>query len=246
VPDAIFEDRRLAEIYDPLDPERSDLDCYVAIVEEFHAHSVLDLGCGTGTFACLLSQRGKDVTGIDPAAASLDVARAKPFANQVRWITGDAQVFPATQVDMVTMTGNAAQVLLTDEEWSKFLSSTQRVLRFGGRLVFEVRDPAHEAWREWTKEQSIRRVDIPKVGVVETWVDLLDVRPPMVSFRSTYSFQADGVTLTSDSTLRFRDRAEISHSLVDAGFSVTDVRDAPDRPGREFVFVATKNDPNAR
>jgi 2-polyprenyl-3-methyl-5-hydroxy-6-metoxy-1,4-benzoquinol methylase len=73
MPDAIFDDRRLAAIYDSVDADRSDLDAYVALADELGARSVLDIGCGTGTFACLLAQRGKDVTGVDPATASLDV-----------------------------------------------------------------------------------------------------------------------------------------------------------------------------
>jgi hypothetical protein len=51
VADAIFENRRLASIYDGLDSDRSDLDAYVALVNEFSAGSVLDIGCCTGTFA---------------------------------------------------------------------------------------------------------------------------------------------------------------------------------------------------
>jgi hypothetical protein len=38
--------------------------------------------------------------------------------------------------------------------------------------------------------------------------------------------------------LRFRSRDEIELSLCGAQFVVEDVRDAPDRPGRELVFVA--------
>jgi hypothetical protein len=59
-----------------------------------------------------------------------------------------------------------------------------------------------------------------------------------VSFRGTYVFESDGAVLTSDSTLRFRERDEISADLARAGFVVDEVRDAPDRPGREWVFVA--------
>jgi hypothetical protein len=44
--------------------------------------------------------------------------------------------------------------------------------------------------------------------------------------------------ITSDSTLRFRSRVEVERSLESAGFVVDEVRDAPDRPGREFVFIA--------
>ena len=44
-------------------------------------------------------------SGVDPAAASLDVARAKPSADAVRWIDGDATSLPAMQVDPATFTG---------------------------------------------------------------------------------------------------------------------------------------------
>jgi ubiquinone/menaquinone biosynthesis C-methylase UbiE len=57
VPDAAFAEPRLAQIYDPMDPDRRDLDVYAAMAEEFGARSVLDVGCGTGTLACLLAAR---------------------------------------------------------------------------------------------------------------------------------------------------------------------------------------------
>jgi SAM-dependent methyltransferase len=238
VDDAIFQDRRLAEIYDALDPDRSDLDAYAALVDELGATSILDIGCGTGTLACLLARRGKRVTGIDPAAASLDVARRKPGAERVRWLEGDATALPPLRVDLVTMTGNVAQVFLTDDEWASALRAARAALRPGGLLVFEVRDPGREAWREWTRDQSFRRVELSEVGAIETWVDLTDVSPPLVSFRQTFIFEGDGAVLRSESTLRFRDQVEINDSLQAAGFAVQEVRGAPDRPGREFVFIA--------
>ncbi|MGI8700239.1 MAG: class I SAM-dependent methyltransferase, partial [Nocardioidaceae bacterium] len=73
--DDIFEHPRLVAIYDALDPDRSDLDAYLAIADDLGAHRVLDVGCGTGTLALLLAERGFDVTGVDPASGSLAVAR---------------------------------------------------------------------------------------------------------------------------------------------------------------------------
>ena len=67
---------------------------------------------------------------------------------------------------------------------------------------------------------------------------MTDVALPRVSFRYTYRFARDGRVLTSDSTLRFRSRDEIYGSLASAGFTTLEVRDAPDRPGREDVFIA--------
>ena len=55
--DVDFSLPRLAKVYDALDPDRSDLDAYLALVDELGARSVLEIGCGTGTFACLLAAR---------------------------------------------------------------------------------------------------------------------------------------------------------------------------------------------
>lgn len=238
--DALFSEPRLAELYDPLDPDRSDLDVYVAMAAEFGAESVVDIGCGTGTLACLLAQRGLTVTGVDPVAASLVVARRKPGADRVTWLHTDGTAVPPLGADLVSMTGNVAQVFVTDQEWAAVLHAVRRALRPGGRLVFESRDPARKPWLAWNRGQTYRRVDIPGIGPIQTWIDPTGAGGGLVSFRSTVVFATDGAVLTSDSTLRFRERAELTGSLASAGLLVDEVRDAPDRPGREFVFIARK------
>ncbi|HZD73774.1 MAG TPA: class I SAM-dependent methyltransferase [Actinomycetota bacterium] len=243
--DAIFAEPRLARVYDPLDPDRGDLDVYAAMVDEFGAGSVLDIGCGTGTFACLLARRGLTVIAVDPAGASLEVARTKPGADRVRWVHGYATDLPALRVDLATMTANVAQVFLTDAAWASTLGAAYAALRPGGRLVFETRDPAARAWLEWNRERSHQRAVIPGVGAVQTWEDLLEVSGDLVSFRSTVIFESDGAVLTSDSTLRFRRRDEVTASLDAAGYVVDEVREAPDRPGREMVFIARRPAPPA-
>jgi SAM-dependent methyltransferase len=240
VPDAIFEDPRLARVYDPLDPDRSDLDVYAAIAGELGPRSVLDVGCGTGTFACLLARQGFNVTGVDPAAASLDVARSKPGADLVHWVDGDATNLPPLSVDVAFMTGNVAQVFVTDDEWSATLRAIWEALRPGGWLVFETRDPSRRAWQQWTPELTRTMVDVPGVGLVESWEEVTDVSGGLVTFRSMTAFHADDLVLESTSTLRFRDRREVEVSLADRGFQLQEVRDASDRPGREFVFLAQR------
>ncbi len=240
--DPHFEIPRLVEVYDLLDPDRSDLDTYSGIVDELGARRVLDIGCGTGTFACMLASRGKDVIGLDPAGASLDVARKKRGADNVAWVHGDLGALPALRVDLATMTGNVAQVFVTDDEWSITLRACHRALRPGGHLVFESRVPEDQAWLRWTREATYTRALLVGVGPVEYWVEVTAVRHDIVSFRSTYIFEADGATYTSDSTLRFRSRTQIEGSLREAGFAVRDARDAPDRPGREVVFIAWQPD----
>lgn len=238
MPGAIFEDPRLAQVYDPLDPDRSDLDVYAAMATEFGARSVLDIGCGTGTFACLLANGGLTVTGLDPSAASLEVARSKPGADRVRWIHGFATDLPPMEVDLATMTANVAQVFQTDEEWSATLRAIREALRLGGRLAFETRDPAAKAWLGWTKEETYQRIEVPGFGAVQSWVAVTEVGGDLVTFQGFLVFEARGETLVTDSSLRFRGREEVIASLEETGFAVDEIRDAPDRPGREMVFVA--------
>lgn len=239
--DQIFEHPRLVAIYDEaIDPDRSDLDVYAAIAEELGARSVLDIGCGTGTFALLLASRGIEVTGVDPAGGSLKVARAKPGAERVRWIHGDATALSELRVDLATMTGNVAQAIADPADWATTLRGAHDSLRPGGSLVFETRDPADRAWRRWNREETYRIDDVATVGTVESWFEVTDVSWPLVTFRCTWVFAADGQTVTSDSTLRFRGRDEVEAELTAQGFTVAEVRDAPDRPGREFVFFARR------
>ncbi len=237
-----FEHPRLAGVYDALDPDRSDLEVYARVVGQLAARRVLDVGCGTGTFALLLADRGLDVVGVDPAAGSLDVAQAKAGADRVRWLHGDATCLPPMQVDVATMTANVAQAIVHRADWEGTLRGVHGALRPGGYLLFETRDPARRAWEEWNRTASYRATDIESVGNVESWVELTTVDGPLVSFRSTFVFASDRQALTSDSTLRFRQRDEVEADLTAHGFTVEDVRDAPDRPGRELVFVARRPD----
>lgn len=237
---AAFEHPRLTSIYDALDPDRSDLAAYVALVDDLDARTVLDIGCGTGTLALMLADRGLEVTAVDPAAGMLAVARAKPGAERVTGLHGTTAALPALQVDLAVMTGNVAQAIVEPADWSDTLRGTHDALRPGGHLVLETRDPARRQWEEWNRAQSWSTTVLPGVGAVDSWYDLVDVRGPLVTFRETCVFASDSAVLTSQSTLRFRERDEVQAQLEEHGLKVVDVRDAPDRPGRELVFVAQR------
>ncbi|MBP2335779.1 SAM-dependent methyltransferase [Saccharothrix coeruleofusca] len=239
MPDAIFAHPRLAAVYDAFDGERDDLAAYLGIADELGARRVLDVGCGTGSLAVLLAGSGREVVGVDPAGASLDIARSKDPAGRITWVRGDATAVPALAADLAVMTGNVAQVFLTDEEWARTLRAVRAALRPGGHLVFETRRPERRAWLDWAADPAWLTLDVPGIGPVAQHREVTDVSLPLVSFRQTYRFP-DGEVLTSDSTLRFRDRAEVEASLVAHGYRVRDVREAPDRPGREFVFLAQR------
>ncbi|MGI5156373.1 class I SAM-dependent methyltransferase [Microbispora sp. CA-102843] len=240
MPDPIFAHPRLAAVYDAFDGDRDDLSAYLGIADELGADRVLDVGCGTGCLAILLAGSGRTVMGVDPAEASLRVARSKDRTGRITWVRGDATKVSAFDADLAVMTGNVAQVFLTDDDWTRTLRGVHGALRPRGHLVFETRRPERRAWEEWASDTGPVVLDLPEAGVVERRLEVTDVSLPSVSFRYTYTFLADGAVVTSDSTLRFRERDEVEASLAANGYRVLDVRDAPDRPGREFVFVAQR------
>ncbi|MFE1592381.1 class I SAM-dependent methyltransferase [Nocardia sp. NPDC058705] len=241
VPDAEFAHPHLAPLYDFVEGDRRDLNAYLGIAEELAADRVVDIGCGTGCLAVLLAEHGRVVVGVDPAEASLEVAKSKPLSAGVTWIHGDATAVAGLSADLAVMTGNVAQIFLTDEDWNRTLEAIRSALRPGGHFVFETRRPERRIWEEWAADSDHVILEIPGTGTVEQRREVLDVNPPFVCFRHTFRFLADDTVITSDSTLRFRSRAAVESSLRASGFRVLDVREAPDRPGREFVFIAQRD-----
>jgi SAM-dependent methyltransferase len=240
VPDAIFAHPRLAQVYDAFGGPRDDLPAYIGIADELGARRVLDAGCGTGSLAILLAGTGRAVIGADPAAASLDVARSKDGGSAVTWVHAGAAGVPRADADLAVMTGNVAQVFLTDPDWAQALRAVGAALRPRGYLVFETRRPGRRVWEEWAAETEAVTRDLPGAGRVEQRFEVTAVNLPFVSFRYTYTFRRDGAVITSDSTLRFRGREELESSLATQGYQVLEVRQAPDRPGHEFVFIAQR------
>ncbi|ANY05789.1 class I SAM-dependent methyltransferase [Pseudonocardia sp. HH130630-07] len=239
--DECFSAPQLAGIYDVLHPNRNDLEPYLCLVRELGARRALDIGCGTGVFALLMAARGLEVIGVDPAEASIDVARAKPGGHHVHWISGDATALAdLATVDVATMTGNVAQAIVDPLMWRQTLRAAYRALRPGGHLIFETRNPAMRAWQRWNRAAPRTMTRIPGGGVVESWPEVISVELSLVTFRSTYVFAPGGQVMTSESTLRFREQEEVKADLTAQGFTVAEVRDAPDRPGKEFVFIARR------
>lgn len=216
--DRLYSDPALVAFYDVESTDRADFDCCRALARG--CRSVLDLGCGTGELAASIGD-GREVFGVDPAAAMLAVARQRPGGERVTWVEGDARsVRLGRRFELIVLTGHAFQVFLAAGDRRAVIDTIAAHLALGGRFVFDTRNPAREEWREWTPERSRRAVDHPVHGLVEAWNEVEhDGATGIVTYKTLYRL-ADGVVLSAASRIAFPGKEEIERALREAGLAV--------------------------
>lgn len=235
-----YQDPRIAEIYDLINPRAQDTDFYVSLAGP-RPCGVLDLGCGTGTLCCALAERGHQVTGVDPAAAMLGVARSKPHAEQVEWIESSAQSYRSQRrFDLIIVTGHAFQVLLTDADVLAVLDTMRGHLKADGGVAFETRNPSVDWAREWAARPPVVRI-LPSGQLIEK-LEITGKHGEFISFQTSYCFPH--TVLTTSSTLRFPSREHIEALIARSGLAVRNVFGDWSAGGfeaarsRELIFVA--------
>src|SRR5580704_15573339 len=238
-----YQDARIAEVYDLANPWAEDADFYFSLAGPRPCR-VLDLGCGTGTLCCALAERGHRVTGVDPAAAMLAVAKRKPHAEQVEWVESSAQSYKSQRrFDLIVMTGHAFQILLTDADALAAFETMRSHLdcrdKQRGRVAFETRNPR----LDWAGEWSGRVRKLPGGEILET-LEITGKHDDgeFISFQTTYRLPQ--ATLTTNSPLRFPSREHVEAMIARSGLAVRNVFgdwDAgPFDPARsrEIIFIA--------
>jgi SAM-dependent methyltransferase len=236
-----FRDTDLVELYDIDNPDGEDHAHYRALAEEIDAHTIVDLGCGTGLLTRSLAGPGRTVIGVDPSRTMLDFARGQPGGEAVTWIDGDASAIPpGTRADLVLCTGNAI-MQIGPAGLPPTLRSVAAALRPGGVLSFDTRNPAYRAWEHWTREETYSDRVTP-IGHLREWLEVTEVRDGRVVFDAHNVFD-DGSDRVYTNVLYFRDAAELRRELEAAGF--TDVTwtggwhgGPADERSRFFVFRA--------
>ena len=216
--DRLFEDPDLARFYDAENGWGNDTRYCLAMAQE--AGSVLDLGCGTGLLAAALGG-SREVCGVDPAGAMLEVARNREGGRAVTWIEADGRsVRLGRRFDLVVMTGHAFQCLLTDADQRSLCETIAAHLEPEGRFIFDSRNPAVEEWREWVPDLSKREFDLPPLGRITAWNDVsMDTATDIVTYETCYQTPSGSIQKAS-SRIRFATRNDIASRIAEAGLKV--------------------------
>jgi SAM-dependent methyltransferase len=240
-----FHDPRLVAVYETVNAygRGEQPDFYAGLASELGACRIVDLGCGTGLVTRALAGIGYEMIGVEPSAAMLAVARARPLGDRVRWIEGGADALGTVAADLAIMSGHVAQFFLTDDEWRAALLALRGAVRAGGSLAFESRNPLAREWERWTRAAAVIVHDAV-AGAIETWTEVDDVADGIVSCTNHYCFLATGEEVVSRARLRFRSETELRTTLSEPGFTIDRCYgDWDRRPAtattRELVVVAS-------
>lgn len=132
-----------AELYDAMDVDRRPhLDFYCSLVTP-RTHSLLDLGCGTGSVTLAMAAAmppDRHVTGLDLSPRMVDICRAR--APQFDWVLGDIAAPPVTgRYDLVVICFHTLQAMLTDADLQRCIDAAARLLAPEGRFAFDIYRP---------------------------------------------------------------------------------------------------------
>jgi SAM-dependent methyltransferase len=113
---------------------------------------VVDVGCGSGVTARLLTEAGYEVLGIDQSEAMIELARAE--APRADFRVGSFVDEPLPPCDGVTAIGEVLGYLLDpragDAKLRRFFARAHAALRPGGALVFDLLGPGRGPGRNYT------------------------------------------------------------------------------------------------
>lgn len=97
-------------------------------------HAVLEIGCGTGSLAAMMTARGASVTGIDVSEPMLAVAReAAPDATLYHMTATEIDRLPGGSFDRIVSTLVLSE--LSEDELDFVLRASAKLLKPGGLLV---------------------------------------------------------------------------------------------------------------
>jgi trans-aconitate methyltransferase len=211
-PDLHYTDPRLVPLYDLENGPRADLAFYLSLAGPAPVH-ILDLGCGTGALCNDYAALGHLVTGVDPAPAMLDAARATQFGASITWVNTSAATFHGTQrFDLIVMTGHAFQHLLDDAEIMAILGVMRAHLAPGGTIAVETRNPTIDWARLWHRQTAEVIHDGQPIKITRS---VINAMPGQISFATAYALP-EGVA-TSYSTLHFPTFATLATLFTTGG-----------------------------
>lgn len=139
----------LAESYDRLTNDvdyQSVVDFYWEILkgEGLEPRTAVDLACGTGSVACLLAEKGLQVTGVDMSEQMLTVAaqKAQSMSNRPLFVCQRLeQLHLPVAVDLAVCALDSIDYITDPADCQMAMKKIYKALNPGGCFIFDVNTP---------------------------------------------------------------------------------------------------------
>lgn len=216
----LYADPTLATLYDQANPNRPDYEYCRQLANG--KTSLLDLGCGTGSFAMSLPPV-ISVTAADPADAMLTRARNHPDAARITWINGDARTLRLNRsFDLITLTGHSFQVFLTRADQLAVLRTIAAHLGPKGQFIFDSRNPACPARKTRSKAETLHDFDHPELGQVTKWNrSSYATGTGILTYTNSYKIHRTGQTHHGKAKIRYTPKEVLETLMTRAGLKVS-------------------------
>lgn len=162
----------------PYDKEVAFVETLLHTFSKRKISRLLELGCGTGKHACLLAERGYQLTGVDRSARMLEAAgslvKQRALESQVHLVEGDLQTLTLSDsFDAVIALFHVMSYQDTEEALAEAFQTVKRHLVPGGLFLFDCwygpavlyEKPAVRL-KQWQKNgTSVLRIAAPELDV---------------------------------------------------------------------------------
>lgn len=128
------------------------------LIGDVEGKAILDLGCGEGGYARILSQKGARVTAVDGAPQLIKVAKekAKSEGLSITYLVRNAKSLDGINDDFFDIV-LAAMSLMDVEDYENAIAEVWRVLKPGGELLMSISHPCFTGRDTgWKKDRSGR------------------------------------------------------------------------------------------
>ncbi|MBQ7565084.1 MAG: class I SAM-dependent methyltransferase [Lachnospiraceae bacterium] len=210
---------------------------------------VLELGCGTGTVAELMYQKGYDMIGIDSSEAMLAKAceKREKSNSKILYLNQEMQSFELYgMVGTIYCICDSINYLLTDEDLRETLALVKNYLFPGGIFIFDFN--TIYKYREVIGNSTIAE-DRDTVSFI--WENFYDEASHINEYELTMFTRIDGSDLYRRSREEHFQRGfefeEMKKFLIEAGLSVVsafdgDTRKQPAETSERVYVVAKKEE----
>ena len=185
----------------------------LSLLGKFKGKKVLDFGCGTGTYAKLLTKKGAKVKGFDISKEMLEIAKKENPTLDLRLSSGYKIPFKE-KFDIVL----ASLVVHYLRDWDKMFKEVSRVLKKGGYFIFSTGNPVAEARKKikvGKKKISVLDNYFSEGKIYGSWKDNKGNKMKMSSYHKTYE--------------------TIIKTIIKNGFEIVDYKDCfPIKKGKKL------------